>query len=560
MTENLDNWLELFQTHQQVFVAHHLDNAIQYLHKARNLGEGWGAYPGLPSDFHHSSLAIEALYYSCDERSIGIIADAALYLRKAKSNHLEQLNLEELTDLLMVACTEQNPDNDYIEQLLKVLQQAYDTILARKEEFSVRSMCGVLLAVLGSRKSPQKLIQPWIDRLLNLQRTDDGSWPAVAEESGSVIATAFALRVLTHVSKNRGGDPIDRGLQYLQNRLEKEGWQKLGIEGDTFTQAVVLRALAEAQTTQYKQIQDGIDILINRMNLDGGWGGNAGEPSNIECTALCVLALVTSGENRFLPAHLAKAALHDTQHMLIKLTNERNQLRQDFEQKIKLHCGKVVQERDQLQKENKSLKEQLNDKNKEFHGAMEQAKNVQLRFEELQKSRYFVESPYLSLHGRFSKLNLIKVGPILSAGIAVWQLWEWPLSFWKIIAVSLISLITITIEYIVWVRYRRENLQPPFIFKTEEKLSPNLSMLRSMFMKMARDWPPRLLEEVVYRLFRELIYLPPDVGRRYTEDLVYRIGLSQKDTQELKVWVDYVMRLDTRDRRLLFDQLQKVIL
>src|SRR5258708_26249080 len=118
-TQSLVSWLSLIETNQQVFAGRGLDKTLLYLRNARTPGEGWGAYPRLDSDLHHSALAIQALSYSGDNSSIGTVAGAASILRKQKADSLEQLGVEAICDLIVIARSEQRPGAEYyIERLL----------------------------------------------------------------------------------------------------------------------------------------------------------------------------------------------------------------------------------------------------------------------------------------------------------------------------------------------------------------------------------------------------------------------------------------------------------
>src|SRR5205085_6923495 len=106
-------------------------------------------------------------------------------------------------------------------------------------------------------------------------------------------------------------------------------------------------------------IREGIDTVLSRINSDGSWGGGPKEAGNIEITAVCLLALTTAGENRFVPARMALAALNDLQHQLNRITDERDKLSQDFEKRVQAECGLVVTQRNDLLIENKTLKTKI---------------------------------------------------------------------------------------------------------------------------------------------------------------------------------------------------------
>src|SRR5262249_48365509 len=99
--------------------------------------------------------------------------------------------------------------------------------------------------------------------------------------------------------------------------------------------------------------------LRDRQNADGGWGTASGESSNVEATALVMLALVGTGETHVVTARLARHALADAKQLLREVEGDRDALRQDFQQRVADHWGQIAAQRQQLLSENSILKRQL---------------------------------------------------------------------------------------------------------------------------------------------------------------------------------------------------------
>jgi hypothetical protein len=583
----ITDWPSLLDARQKAFVNPNLDKTLTYLRTARVPGEGWGPYPKLGSDLHHSSLAIQALSNAGDASFVGTIAGAASYFRSRNEGQLHELCIEDICDLLLLIRVEQRPEDDeYVQSLISLLLDACNHLLEKGRQPSVRTICSILLAALEWGDCSQSLACMLTERLIKMQNTD-GSWPSAGGDSSSIVASAMAIRVLTRLEKtDDGGNTLRRGLIFLNSEIDRKTWSGIGIEGDTFSQAVVLRALAEAQSNEYKCIQDGIDILLSSMNMDGSWGGGAGEPGNVENTALSLLALVAAGENKFLPARLAKAAITDLQAQLGEVNRERDNLRQDFDRKIQDECGLVVQERNKLIKENKGLKDRTQTAEKDAKKSREALETTKLRMIQVERETQMVASdhhltispfspsPAFYRHPSFYLRSF--VAPIITANLLILAslaanlaIWEWPMSILRWLALVAISAIGLSGAFILWLRYRvaaREmvslNLDQSLkrdMYVGGEEESNDLHYLRSMYLSMAETMPSSVREEMAYRL-TEILSAPMDIGYRFGEELAFKLRLPSTKRREFTMWLGLVLRLSTTERRLLLGQLQRMTL
>ncbi|HEY3103191.1 MAG TPA: hypothetical protein VGJ69_06340 [Pyrinomonadaceae bacterium] len=566
-TQSLAAWLNQIDANQQVFAGRGLDKTLLYLRNGRTPGEGWGAYPKLGSDLHHSALAIQALSYSGDSSSIGTIAGAASVLRKGKTDSLDQLGVDDLGDLIVIARAEQRPgDEAYVESLLNSLQRGYEALTPN--EVSVRTLCSTLLAVLEIGRTDVEVIKRWIDQLLALQRPD-GGWPPVAGQPSMLVATAMTLRVLTKSAKGSSTEALRRGLYFVQGEIEKNGWTLIGSGGDTFTQAIVLRALAEVPGADYKLIQDGVDSLIAKMNQDGSWGNAVGETGNIESTALSLLALIAAGENRFVPARLVTAALIDVKSQLDEITEERNQLREDFEKRVQDDCGEVVRQRNTLTKENQDLRGNVQAAQTELRKAIELKESAELRQQVLEREleltrlqRYdyisTLRTPTAVRGWRQVFVNMVFALPAVITAFVIWRFWKWPPSWFGIIEIILLFFGGLATSWFLFQR-SRVSLLPRYFSEgaSEYRLSSDLDSLRYMYMDMAGSWPAFIREEVAYRLLSDMVEMPTDVGLRYVEEMTFRLDMPSQERSQLSSWMRYALRLSPGERRILFDQLRR---
>lgn len=573
MTSSLEDWSGLLEAKQQTFLAPVLVKASKFLRSARNLEGGWGAYPGLPSDIHYSALAIQALYEAADELSIGVIAQATLYLRQAKGNALSKLKFQELTDLLRVMRCEQKPDYEFTQALLNTLKRIYAERPLHHDAAITRDVASMLRITMSLDRADGDLIKSLTDTLLEQQRLDDGSWPAVSGEQGSVVATSVAIRALASTNDDRARDPLARGLRFVQNQLEAHGWEASGV-GDVYSLAMILRAVSEVPGTDYELIQMGIDTLVEMVNEDGGWGGGPSEPSNIESTTLAVLALLAAGENRFVPARLASAALQESQRLLDQAINERNRLRDDVEMQVQNQINLVVQERDRLRRESDDNKKSTDRLNEQMRAMRNESESLMYEFYARERGRWnsnyghvFPNLPFLPLTIQQYLWLLWPVAIIVFAVFGFGQVVKLDSSRWKLFAMVGLFL---TVLYASWMLYfaisRRsrtsiirgdEFIREPWLTRGN---TSELSRLRDIYFEMQSEWPSSLREEFVYTLYTDLIDLPLDVSPRYAKELANRYPLPREYARRMQSWIDMVVRLDPTERRILFDQLRRAIL
>jgi Prenyltransferase and squalene oxidase repeat len=570
--EQTANWLSQLDSEEKIFASDQLSKTIAFLKAARVPGEGWGAYPKLGSDLHHTALALQALYYSRDKSVTATIADAALYVRKLKGEALSGLSLDDACDLLNIARVEQRPgDDEHLGHLLAALRQAYNAAAETGGGLSTHQLCAALLAVLELGRTDLEMVKPWSERLLGLQHPD-GGWPTVNEEGSSVVATAMALQVLTRSSGERVTEALRRGLMYVQNQLREKDWKNLGLGGDTFSQAAVLRALAETPLADYRWSRQGVEVLLARMNPDGSWGDGPGTPGNVESTALCLLALVAAGQTRFVPARLARTALMDVQSQLSQITEERDRLRQDFESRVDEVSNNIVQQRNDLLGENQNLRQRLQATQDEIKQAREAKEAAEFRRAALEQERALLQRYVTAATTsevtieigsfRFALPQFIKfiaevLFPSLFIGGLGWLFLQSPTQTWlKVLGIIIISIAGLGfIGNYLSLRRRSLGTEPNAPAPVSD-----VSLLRKTYADMAAGWSPDVLEEIAYRLFHDLTDMSPDVAIRYTEDLATKLQMPAEQKAGLLSWVGQVTRLDASQRRLLFSQLQRSIL
>jgi hypothetical protein len=351
--------------------------------------------------------------------------------------------------------------------------------------------------------------------------------------------------------------------------LEKTGWQQLGSAGDTFTQAMVLLALAELPLDLYEIIREGVEVVGGSRNRDGSWGGGSGETGNIEITALSLLALVAAGENRFVPASLARAALTGIGRQMEEITCERDNLRQEFEKRVQGECGKVVKERNDLLKLNETLNLRLRSVRKRRSLEAEPDDEVIMVLEDDEGYPSFRESKVQAsltrtLALRFFGENLGRLtfffALSLTVTMAIYLSMKkpFPNSLWYV--AGILAAVGLFVMFSDWRQKRRRLANRESANFELVALRPELARLRLKYYELSESWPLSVREELAYRLFTELVGMPPEIGVRYSEDLAAKLGFGTKERKEFLVWVSRVMLLSSRDRRVLVTQLQRAYL
>lgn len=572
MHEPTTNWLSQLDSEEVVFASDRLGRTIRYLKEARTPGQGWGPYPKSDTDLHHTALVLQALYYSRDKSLEPTIADAASYIRKSKLPQLNQLTLEEVSDLLSIVRSEQRRSSEeYPGQLIPALEQAYGRVVESNAGLSIRELTSAFLAVLELGISDSKLIKTWSERLLQMQHPD-GGWPNVSEKGSSIVATAMALQVLTRLTGEQASEALRRGLVYVRNQLEETTWKNIGIGGDTFSYTTVLRALAEIPMADYNWSKQGVDLLFTQMNADGSWGDGPGEPGNVESTAMCLLALAAAGQTRFVPARLAKVAIMEIQSQLNLITDQHDKLQQDFEKRVDEVSDNLFRERNELLLETENLKSRLKTVQEEVQSARDSREAAEYRSlaseRELELLRTVLTNPSSrdSLSARTAMTSALAyrvlvfgiglIVPILSLS---WYLLQQPRQVWSTVVGIVLIILSVTVSgYIVFFWYEERRFgQRLFKYSDRRPTQSDIALLRRTFSRISAAWDPYVSEEVAYRLFNDITDMSPEIAERYTEDLATKLRLDPVQRIELLTWVGQVTRLDTAQRRVLLTQLQR---
>lgn len=358
------NDLKFEELHQIISVSEHtfispiMEKAAQYLLDVRNEEGDWGYYKGLPTDIHASSLAIEALR-ACKDHVIESCAaeDATARMKNVIINNLDSFGIQQLVDALNILFSTESRDSVLESNVVARLDDLRNNAGWGDSEPSLSLSCEVILALMKTEKPPQKIIQQWVDYLVQYQQSEDGGWGATPDSKSVIISTSQALHVLNHFSDISLVETRTASIDFLQKYFQTKGWNELS---DIFAISTVLRPLSELEDIPFEIIQSGIDSLYEKVNADGGWGAAKGETSNVENTALSIIALSSAGENKFVPSKLNRAALETAEVELAQLQNELDGLSKEIEQRVQKEMKNIIQERNELLKKVKSYKEESN--------------------------------------------------------------------------------------------------------------------------------------------------------------------------------------------------------
>jgi len=554
------NWSAAFPKYEEIFSSGIVERGVEYLVNSRIPGEGWGILPGLPTELHPTSLAVSALFGSRSRTAMGTAAGAATFVREQYGKTVDALSLEGVCDLLFVSAAEQRPmDDDYRQRLAAAAVACYDILDASESQTSTRLLCTFLIAVEQARLAVPVDTSDLIGRLCLSQRPD-GGWPPLPQQPSSMVASAFAVRALMCRTDRRALDAAARGSSFLLGQLASLGWAQIASTGGMFAVALILWALASSDV-EYRAVRDGIDLLQSTITSDGGWGDGPNEKASIETTAICLLALTAAGENRFIPVRLAATAVALLDRKVISLTNELDMIKGAMRKSVQDECGGVVRERDRLLKKNEDLSKQLTAATRQVREKIEDDERIRAERYRWEREVQLLQGTTFRRKTRVSWVRYaIAEGPwlilFMAAVSGISLIWQWPLTLVRGLGIMGILLVAATLGW----RLSRGRITMDSPLVEPGDLRGDLEMLRAMYADMSASWPPSIREELTYRLFTEFVEMPPDIGTRYAEELAMRIGLPSAARAAFAHWARLATRIPPSERRLLFSQLERIIL
>ena len=569
---DIESWPEDLSALEERFIPRHLSISLRYLRESRVPGKGWPRYPGLPTDLHSSALAVYAMSLVGDQSLQVVVANGTSFIREEYGKERQE-SLEDILDLLLAASAESNPDTSYVRSLQNKLGAATGQAEKGEQELTTHFISQALMVSQGGR-NPLEYARPWAELLIRRQRSETGGWATSDSDDESLPATAWAVRALADLATPESQKATTSGLYYIHSKLKEGSWEAFVASGGTYGVSLVLRALFAAKSKESDLVESGTSVLRALMNADGGWGGGAGEISSIEYTAYAVLALLEGGDNRFIPLRVGLEALEKFRSYSQELETERDRLKDDFMGRVEVECGNVVIERDRFKKELQSTQGEIRSLQKELQRQRDRISSLQNSTTNLETE--LMRAARQADRGRTESFT--KINPVIVAGAALSVCllaafayglganWNWLVKGLLLGGVLALGGLT---AY-MWVRLtalsRRARALEIERKHTEDYLSAgSLSSgtiydLVDDFRYVTDSFPASVREELIYRLLREGVDLPRDIGYRFVRDLMLDMGVPPRQSQRLEVWLERLMSLEPETRRMIMLQLRRAIL
>ncbi len=504
----------------------------------------WTAGRNTTSDYQVANVALVfEKKYESQIRGLGIeaFADVAILLRSsiAEREDLRRMLERRAGELIHIAATDMPAD-------------------------SARHVAGVLLALASCNLHLDDSRLKEAEALLEDQQNQrDGSWSVLRGQPGTLIATAEVLRA-THLLGDRLAERWELGRRWFLETVMKLA--EPPIEMETFDLAIALHALADLDEADYGLVLEFEDELTRRQDPDtGGWPSKPKRDGTVEATALAVLALTIAGAHDHVPLNLAQAVLDAARNEVAEISNERDRLRADVEVQVKDEIGHVMAQRKELLAERDRLKTDA-----------DQAKELRVQVDRLQRiaDPVIYQETIMRPSGLPARTQLIGLmgaaGAIIGVVLGALQLTsDTALSVtvgvalaFAAAAVTFISLRQFELQRQLRVRQltaeraRSQWMTPPRGLGQESLIDS----LRTALPDITSNWSAAATNELAYILYDEFGSAPSDVARRRAEQVALRLGAPRETVPQFSSWAAAVGLLDEDERRVLFDQLRRLLL
>lgn len=489
---NFDDWHHIIAVNEHIFTSPIIKQAEQFLKGARNKEGDWGYYKDFPLDIHASSLAIEALRMSKSPKFRNPAEDAAARIKTVTNNKFKSLEVQQLVDSLNIFSGNMQKHLDLESRLMARLKDLRHNNGWGNPEPSISLSCEVILSFMKLKKPPQEVIKQWVNYLTDQQRSD-GGWGATPDSESAIIPTCQALRVFNRLSDKSTAKIQSAASDFLRNSLRKKDWNELG---DTFAISTTLRTLGEMENFPFEIVQTGVDALYDRVNSDGGWGAAKKETTNIEYTALSIIALSIAGENKFVPYKLAVATMEEADSKIKFLGNERDKLLKEIELHVQKEISNIIRERDNL----------LTQVNFNKDNVQKSEAKIKDQKSELNDMARFIEQESISRRYRISEMpnyQLVFKATLLvvTFNVVAYLLLRDNLNYFlPVIGIFVILFMSyLIIKYRGEARYLRND-----VFSIPNKQMSNKQMpIVFELIDILVEWPPSMREDLLFRLMKE---------------------------------------------------------
>ncbi len=522
-----------------------LARALEFL-EHHQTEEGWGVFPGGEFHRHTSAVAVEALHHD-------VGANIARFFKVKYQNQVRGLGADALADVVhLLAPSLERDDTEW--RALKTRAAIVTAELMRDvPPDASRQLAAIMLAFAAFEQDDFETRGTLCDFLIQQQQSA-GSWSTMPGDGGSITATGETIRALALYDRDDARQARGVAAKFIRERAA--GALERGGEADTFELANLLRTLATYPDAPYQMVSGLEAELIGRQDADdGGWPSAPGRDSSIELTGLAVLSMDEAGARIHIPARLARAAIADLAGRVNDSDNSGGASRAQDESKRRLETDlrksrEVAAEVPKLKRELRMLArmtEPLNYERELLSRGLAERTGVVAA---VTVTLGAVAAAIVSIVVRESSARIVAAS-ILGVAIAVGVTWILATSRIRHRAVRVVSDFGESSR-----RLWAQELGPD----DEIPIDGRVADLRRGLQFIVDDWSAATREELRYLLYESFLGVPSDVAARRAEKVAADLGVSAHDAAQFSSWASAVGTLPDEERRVLFDQLRRVLL
>ena len=548
MSESTE-WERLLAEREVELPSPTLAGGLAFLEHHRT-GQGWGAFPGTAFDRHASAMAMEALL--ADRRRSDTGSQVSVTVQFFANKYRDQyrgLEADALADVALLVAPSLNKKDSEWRTLMSRADSVTTHLMRDVPPDAARRTAGIVLAFTSAGMGQLRNAQT-IGGFLIAQQQGFGSWSTIPGDGGSITASSEVVRALALFETDEARRARDVALRFLRERADLALQHPSDI--DTFEIALMLRALGSYSTGPYRQISALETELISRQDAqDSGWPSGQGRASSIELTALAVLAMTDAGARIHVPLRLARAAVADlTRSNLTEADGS-----DDVEVMQRLHVDLT-----------RSQKTAARVPDLEREVRMLRRVNEPLTYErDLLTRRYTERATRFTL-----ATTVVAIAAMLAVAAATSGTGETN-TVAVIIGVAAVLLVSLAVAAFTQrtgalrsarvLSNSRERLFAQELGTTAHFTEDgSLSDLRRGLQFIVEDWPSTTREELRYVLYESFLSVPSDVAARRAEQVASDLGIPAKDTAQFSAWASAVGALPEDERRVLFDQVRRILL
>jgi hypothetical protein len=549
MTESAAQWEQLVTERQVELPSPMLASGLGFLEHHRT-NQGWGAFPGTTFDRHASAVAMEALLADWRRAETGSQLSVTVHFFASKyRDQYRGLGADALADVAHLLAPSLDSQDPEWRALMTRAEIVTATLIRDRAPDAARRVAAIILAFATAGKDEMESRHAICDFLISQQQSS-GCWSTIPGDGGSITATSEALRALALFNSDEARKASDVALRFVRERAEASLADRTSV--DTFELAVMLRALGTYPAAPYRLVSAVETELVGRQDAqDGGWPSAQGRASSIELTGLAILAMAEAGARSHVPARLARAAVADLgriQSADSTVTEEADAVR-----RLEIDLSRT--------RKTASLVPEL-----EREARMLRRLSEPLTYERDLLTERFVE--------RTARWTLGVAAVAVAATVVVSFATRGSpngASLTEIVAL-LAALVVTTLAIAMYTQRRNARRSARVLHSSRERLlaqelgtmpkkseDGNLSELRRGLQFIVEDWPASTREELRYVLYESFLSVPSDVAARRAEQVAIALGIPAKDTAQFSAWASAVGSLPEDERRVLFDQIRRVL-